>query len=181
MRIEARTLRSSRWLPPGTPAQRGGTRQDQMLCGNTNRTNDRLTRMRHGQVANSCLIRLLLTPQPCYDGQRSRRGGKCDGPPERISGKRPRASTLLRVRQVGPMPRDFLADAKRRLGEAYALLDARIDDLKRSDPQGSLRDRLVVARECVREALTKVEHAEEAITIGDDEARPPQTTPSLPQ
>jgi hypothetical protein len=79
------------------------------------------------------------------------------------------------------MPRDFLADAKRRLGEAYALLDARIDDLKRSDPQGSLRDRLVVARECVREALTKVEHAEEAITIGGDEARPPQTTPSLPQ
>lgn len=68
------------------------------------------------------------------------------------------------------MPRDFLADAKRRLNEAYAMLDARIDDLKATDPQGSLRDRLIVARECVRDALTKVEHAEEAITGGDQGA-----------
>ena len=66
------------------------------------------------------------------------------------------------------MPRDFLADAKRRLGEAYALLDARIDDLKVSDPRGALRDRLIVARGCVRDAIMKVEHAEEAIVGADD-------------
>lgn len=81
---------------------------------------------------------------------------------------------------VWAMPRDFLADAKRRLGEAYALLDARIDDLKVSDPQGALRDRLIVARECVRDALTKVEHAEEAITAGDDQAGSRQSTPPVP-
>ena len=61
------------------------------------------------------------------------------------------------------MPQNSLADAKRRLSEAIALLESRITQLAQSDPHGSLHDRLVVARECIRDAIRKVEHAEEAI------------------
>lgn len=71
------------------------------------------------------------------------------------------------------VPQNYLADAKRRLSEAYALLDARIDDLNASEPAGSLHDRLVVARECVRDAIDRVEHAEQAIGAG----RPEQSAP----
>lgn len=61
------------------------------------------------------------------------------------------------------MPQDSLDDAKLFLREAVALLERRIVALAQSAPHGSLHDRLVVARECIRDAMRKVEHAEQAI------------------
>ena len=71
------------------------------------------------------------------------------------------------------MPRNFLADARQRLSESYALLDARIDDLKQSGCGESLCDRLVVARECVRQAIESVEHAEQAVAGESVDGRAP--------
>lgn len=71
------------------------------------------------------------------------------------------------------MPRAFVADAKRRLSRMFALLNARIDELKTSDPHGSFRDHLIVSCERVRDALRRVEHAEEAlVSNGTRDDRP---------
>lgn len=64
------------------------------------------------------------------------------------------------------MPQHSLTDARRCLEEALKLIDSRIADLAQSDPGGPLRDRLVVVRECIRDAIEKVGHAEEAISAG---------------
>lgn len=62
------------------------------------------------------------------------------------------------------MPQHSLADAKVRLNEVMAILESRIAEQAKSDPHGPLHDRLVVARECIRDALDKVQHAEEAMS-----------------
>ena len=61
------------------------------------------------------------------------------------------------------MPRDALGDTKKHLMRAFALLHEGLDALTGSEADLSLRSRLIVARECIRDAIAKVEHAEEAI------------------
>ena len=51
------------------------------------------------------------------------------------------------------MPQHSLEDAKFHLNDAMAILETRIAELADTDPLSAFRDRLVVARECVRDAI----------------------------
>lgn len=66
--------------------------------------------------------------------------------------------------EVGAMTRDYFVEANRRLNEAFALLNAWIDDLK-PDGEIAVRDRAIIARECVKEALDRTADVENAIRV----------------
>ena len=58
------------------------------------------------------------------------------------------------------MPRDYLAESKRRLVEVCALLTAWADDLKPSDGDAHAFSRVVIAREAARAALEGLDELE---------------------
>ena len=59
--------------------------------------------------------------------------------------------------------RDYLAESKDRLGEADALLSAWMDELRTCGGHGSTHDRLVLARQSLKDALEWLDEVEEAI------------------
>ena len=60
------------------------------------------------------------------------------------------------------MSLDRLAESKRRLTEAYALLSGWIDELAQSRRNEPTHDRLLIARDYVRSALSWLGEVEEA-------------------
>lgn len=61
------------------------------------------------------------------------------------------------------MSLDRLAESKRRLSETYALLSGWIDELAQSRQNEATHDRLLIARDYVRSALSWLAEVEDAV------------------